>query len=747
MTSSLTRGTGAEAHSTVRPTGAQAPDANTGLRVRRSTTAAVSIDSYQTPEAESLLMSGQERYAGGRQTRRVLLTEAAGAAVFLAAAGSLAGLGAWTRSLSLGALALTVVGYLVAARIRFPVGSGWTAPTQLVFVPMLFVLPTSLVPLIVAACSVIDLWPYLMRRLSLTRVLARVGDCFYSLGPALVVVLAGSPSFSWPRWPLVLVAFGAQVVCDCAGGLVRTWFAERITPSVQLPMVWLYVTDACLSCVGMVIAASAVGPGLVLAVPLVGLLMLFAHERQQRLEHTVALSTAYRGTALLLGDVIDAVDRYTGIHSREVVSLSLALANALPLDASARRNVELAALLHDVGKIRIPKEIINKPGKLDHAEWEIMRRHTIEGETMLKQVGGTLSGVGQFVRSCHERFDGQGYPDGLAGDAIPIEARIVSVCDAYNAMTTDRPYSAAQPASYARAELRRCAGSQFDPGLVVVMDGVLSDTFSTSRNPMIIGQGDPQPRRRAVSNDPAGFGLALKNRQEGAAAARDEAAAERDEVAMDRDRAAAERRLAGSLDEGVHNDGEASQAARDREQAAYDRQSAALDREYAAQERHDAAQALQALTTDELTKTRRRGPGLDQLQKEVDRALRTNEPLAVAYIDVDGLKAINDTKGHAAGDELLVSVVHALQSDLRSYDLIIRLGGDEFLCVLPGVGLDAARSALDHVREWIVESTVHGSISVGLAQLEPEDTCEGLIARADENLIANRKPGSTTARQ
>ena len=94
-----------------------------------------------------------------------------------------------------------------------------------------------------------------------------------------------------------------------------------------------------------------------------------------------------------------------------------------------------------------------------------------------------------------------------------------------------------------------------------------------------------------------------------------------------------------------------------------------------------------------------------------------------------------------------MSVVHALQSDLRSYDLIIRLGGDEFLCVLPGVGLDAARSALNHVREWIVESTLHGSISVGLAQLEPEDTCEGLIARADENLIANRKPGSTTARQ
>ena len=678
----------------------------------------------------------------------MLLTEAAGAAVFLGAGGLLAASSVRTHPLSLSALALTAVGYLVAARIRFSVGSGWTAPTQLVFVPMLFVLPTSLVPLIVAACSVIDLWPYVIRRrLSVTRVLARVGDCAYALGPALVLVLAGSPSFSWRRWPLVLVAFGAQVVCDGTGGLARTWFAERIRPSAQLPMLWLYVTDACLTCVGMAIAASAVGPGLALAVPLLGLLALFAHERQRRLEHTIALSTAYRGTALLLGDVIDAVDHYTGIHSREVVDLSLALATALPLDESARRNVELAALLHDVGKIRIPKEIINKPGKLNLAEWEIMRRHTVEGETMLKQIGGTLSSVGRFVRSCHERFDGQGYPDGLAGDTIPIEARIISVCDAYNAMTSDRPYSAAQPASYARAELRRCAGSQFDPRLIVAMEGMLSASSPTPRSPAAVGQADPPPRATALRDD-AGLSPARKGRWERADVARDEAAAERDAAAVDRDRAAAEReRLAGSADAKTHDAGEAWRAARDREHAARDRESAALDREHAAQERDAAAQALHALTTDELTKTRRRGPGLDELQREIDRALRTKESLTVAYVDVDGLKAINDTKGHAAGDDVLVSVVHALQSDLRSYDLIIRLGGDEFLCVLPGLRMEAARSALDHVREWIVESTEHGSISVGFAQLQAEDTLEELVARADENLIANRKPGSSPARQ
>jgi putative nucleotidyltransferase with HDIG domain len=217
---------------------------------------------------------------------------------------------------------------------------------------------------------------------------------------------------------MLVLAFGAQVLCDSSSGLARTWFAERIAPSEQLPMLWLYLTDACLACLGLLVAASSLRrPGLVLLVlPLVGLLWLFARERQQRLDHELALSTAYRGTALLLGDVVEADDHYTGAHSREVVDLALAVADALRLDAGCRRNVEFAALLHDVGKLRVPKTIINKPGKLDDAEWAIIRRHTIEGEAMLTQVGGCWPRSGTFVRSSHEHFDGSGYPDGLAGE-------------------------------------------------------------------------------------------------------------------------------------------------------------------------------------------------------------------------------------------------------------------------------------------------------------------------------------------
>ena len=131
-----------------------------------------------------------------------------------------------------------------------------------------------------------------------------------------------------------------------------------------------------------------------------------------------------------------------------------------------RRNLEFGALLHDVGKIAIPKEIINKPGKLDPQEWEIINTHTVEGQKVLDRVGGFMHEVGLIVRSHHERWDGRGYPDGLSGEAIPLEARIISCCDTWNAMRTDRSYRRALSHEVARAELVANAGHQFDPRIV-----------------------------------------------------------------------------------------------------------------------------------------------------------------------------------------------------------------------------------------------------------------------------------------
>lgn len=129
--------------------------------------------------------------------------------------------------------------------------------------------------------------------------------------------------------------------------------------------------------------------------------------------------------------------------------------------------------MHDIGKIRIPNSIILKPGPLSVEEFAQIKRHTLVGQELLDRVGGPLAEVGVIVRSSHERFDGDGYPDGLAGEEISLEARIICCCDALSAMTTDRPYSAARPLSEALAELRACAGSQFDPAVVEALCAVI----------------------------------------------------------------------------------------------------------------------------------------------------------------------------------------------------------------------------------------------------------------------------------
>jgi HD-GYP domain-containing protein (c-di-GMP phosphodiesterase class II) len=467
---------------------------------RGSVVSNMEIDSYRTPAAKRLLQFAGARYAERVQAPRVLFTEAVGAALFLLAAGATALLAPERTTLEPGNLALAIIAYLIASRVRFPVGSAWTWPAQVVFVPMLFMLPLPVVPAVVCFCLLLDTWPHAFRReLSLTRVLARIGDSFYSLGPAWVLLAFNDYRFSFGIWPVLLLAFAAQVLCDVSSGLARTWFAEHILPAEQLQMIWIYVTDACLSCVGLLVADSASRrPGTVLLVlPLMALLGMFARERQQRLEGTLELSTAYRGTALLLGDVVEGDDAYTGIHSRDVVDLSVSVADALGLDATRRTDVEFGALLHDVGKIRVPKEIINKPGKLTAEEWAVMRRHTIEGEAMLRQVGGVLARVGRIVRASHERWDGAGYPDGLAGEAIPIEARIITACDSFSAMTTDRPYRRAMPLPDALAELARCAGTHFDPAVVAALVAMLS---ANQRTAIARGAAAAQSPSEAPSN-------------------------------------------------------------------------------------------------------------------------------------------------------------------------------------------------------------------------------------------------------
>jgi putative nucleotidyltransferase with HDIG domain len=159
-------------------------------------------------------------------------------------------------------------------------------------------------------------------------------------------------------------------------------------------------------------------------------------------------------------------------HSSEVAELAVRVARRLGLSGEDLDVVARAAELHDVGKVGIPDVILNKPAALSTAEWEYMRQHTILGERIL-HAAPALRPVAQIVRASHERWDGSGYPDGLRGEEIPLGARIVAVCDAYEAMTADRPYRSALGDEAAREELRAHAGTQFDPFVVEAVLAVI----------------------------------------------------------------------------------------------------------------------------------------------------------------------------------------------------------------------------------------------------------------------------------
>ena len=180
-----------------------------------------------------------------------------------------------------------------------------------------------------------------------------------------------------------------------------------------------------------------------------------------------------RPHAFLL-DALSERDPDLRAHVRSVSSLSASVGRELGLDAVRVEELKLAAELHDIGKLAIPEGVLQKPGPLSTTEWLLMQQHTLVGERMLGAVPA-LEGVGAIVRSTHERWDGAGYADGLAGESIPLAARIIAVCDAFEAMTSDRPYAAPRTTDEALAELARCSGSQFDPAIVEMFSAVLPE--------------------------------------------------------------------------------------------------------------------------------------------------------------------------------------------------------------------------------------------------------------------------------
>jgi HD-GYP domain-containing protein (c-di-GMP phosphodiesterase class II) len=177
------------------------------------------------------------------------------------------------------------------------------------------------------------------------------------------------------------------------------------------------------------------------------------------------LERAYLSTIEALANALEAKDEYTSDHARALAEMSLAVGAEMGIEGDRLKRLELGALFHDIGKIGVPSEIIRKPGPLTAAERKLMNLHPEIGEEILAPVP-FLQPIRPIVRACHERWDGGGYPDQLQRDGIPVEARIIFVCDAYHAMTSDRPYRNAMPTDEAVKRLRAAAGTQFDPDVV-----------------------------------------------------------------------------------------------------------------------------------------------------------------------------------------------------------------------------------------------------------------------------------------
>ena len=421
-----------------------------------------------------------------RLDRRERVVEGVSAALYLAVALSLLAFVPSTREadpLLMGAL---VVGYVAVSRVRFEYSDVYVSAEQLVFIPMLVLVPIEWVPLLVAAAGLLSVLPEVMSGTwHHQRVLYAFSDSWFAIGPVLVI-LALAPELAvagrlgrlpgrlrragrlrprrradprQPPDPPTADRVPALVAGHRPGG--RHPGADRVRAGARGPR--RSAGAAGHRAAGVAAARVLQGP------------------RRSATPTTLELNRAYRGTVMLLADVVESDDGYTGEHSRSVVELVQAVMDHLHVDPATRQEMEFAALLHDVGKISIPKEILNKPAKLTAEEFELMKTHTVEGQFLLDRVGGLLGRIGEVVRSCHERWDGKGYPDGLKGEQIPLAARIVFVCDAYNAMTTDRPYRSAMSTADALDELQANAGTQFDPTIVAALVEVVQDAQPESR--------------------------------------------------------------------------------------------------------------------------------------------------------------------------------------------------------------------------------------------------------------------------
>jgi hypothetical protein len=318
-------------------------------------------------------------------------------------------------------------------------------------------------------------------------------DAHWDAGVILLIVgTAASAAFAWlmpwrslaREWQLSM--FWLSVIAITAG--VYVFDVPALSIVLLLPMMaltyffgrdrWIVVSHMLVACFAFALPvitgeSSDAASALIVTLPALVAVAALAGVLADRFESMRAAERSrYKSTIEALSTALTARDGYTGSHSQETLWFVRAICDELQLSLNESEYVADVALLHDIGKIGIPNEVLHEPGKLNDEQWEIMKQHPEIGERIVATVPG-LEEVARAIRHEHEHWNGAGYPDGLKAGDIPLASRIVLVCDAFHAMTSDRPYREAMSVSEARLELSRHAGTQFDPTVVGALLHVL----------------------------------------------------------------------------------------------------------------------------------------------------------------------------------------------------------------------------------------------------------------------------------
>lgn len=386
------------------------------------------------------------------------------------------------------------------------------------------------------------------------------------------------------------------------------------------------------------------------------------------------------------GESIEAKDRYTQGHCQRVADLACAIAQHSGMDDATLFWFRIGALLHDVGKIVIPAEVLNKPGKLDDGEWALMKSHTTAGADMLADIEFPWD-VRPMILSHHERWDGRGYPHGVAGDAIPVVARILTVADVYDALTSVRSYKRAMTHEEAMGIMRSDVGRVFDPLVFAWFEACVTAWLDAGGArtgaavptpvsvPAIGAGGTPAGGTPAVATPAVGVPVIGMGGGEGAP----------------------------------------------------------------------------ALEVDDLTQLPSRRAFRDTAAHLLEARRTTGRPVSLLVVDIDRFKLVNDTFGHLAGDAALRLVARQLRALLRPMDFAARYAGDEFVVLLPGTRLVDACLVAERIRESVAGLVIDAgpghpacriSVSIGAASAPLHgDTLDAVFGAADSALYGAKRAG------